>query len=302
MGTTYTSGAWSAPDLIVTVEGHRTLLCADRGDVVIGRQTPAADLQLDHPAVSRVHVRLVPGPQWQIFDYESRNGTYINGHQVYEAALTDGMAVQFGAPNGLTATFRYAIDDRDKMRRLGCAVSRRSADMGISPRHLRVQSNITRSMAENLLSGHCWPDRTACEAIDEALSWPKGSLVAIAEGADPHDITDVITPELRQNLLVDSAALRLNSIASALTGLQAATDPDYPVHAAALRRSIDELVASLSPGTCAAGSENAQALRCIADIYRRRLPADEPRRREVGCENTGPAVTRAPLRSARHET
>jgi hypothetical protein len=286
----------------VTVEGHRTLLCAEGGEVVIGRQIPSAGLQLDHPAVSRVHVRLVPGPQWQIFDYESRNGTYINGHQVYEATLTDGMSVHFGAPHGPIATFRYAIDDRDKMRRLGRAVFQRSADMGISQRHLRLQANINHSMADNVLSGHCWPDRATCEAIDKVLSWPTGSLVAIAEGADPHDITDVITPELRHNLLVDSAALRLQSIASGLNDLPATTDPDFAVQVAELRRRIDDLDAFLSRESTAAESENTQALRCIANIYRRRLPGEAPQRREAGCEITGPTATGAPLRSARHET
>lgn len=120
MGTASSLSA-PAPDLIVTVGGQRMLFCATDGDVIVGRDAAGVGLQLDHPAVSRVHVRLTPGPRWQIFDYESRNGIYIEGYRVYEGFLTDGMTVRFGAPEGLTVGFHYAVDDRDRMRRIGRA-------------------------------------------------------------------------------------------------------------------------------------------------------------------------------------
>ncbi|OBB79297.1 hypothetical protein A5779_12960 [Mycolicibacterium peregrinum] len=288
-----------APDLIVTVGGQRMLFCAADGDVIVGRDAAGVGLQLDHPAVSRVHVRLTPGPRWQIFDYESRNGIYIDGHRVYEGCLVDGMTVRFGAPEGLAVDFRYAVDDRDRMRRIGRAVSRRCADLGVSKRALRAQAGINRTTADTVFAGRCWPGTAACDAIAGVLSWPAGSLAAIAAGEPPEEITDVLSQTLRHDLLIESAALKLESIAAALPQLPACIGDRQRV--SSLLQQLNDLKASVSGDPAAAGSDYAQILADIADIYRRHLTPRDAQPQVDGHQIAAPLATGAPLRSGRHE-
>ncbi len=298
MGTASSLSA-PAPDLIVTVGGQRMLFCATDGDVIVGRDAAGVGLQLDHPAVSRVHVRLTPGPRWQIFDYESRNGIYIEGYRVYEGFLTDGMTVRFGAPEGLTVGFHYAVDDRDRMRRIGRAVSGRCADLGISKRTLRTQAGINRTTADTVFAGRCWPGTAACDAIAGVLSWPAGSLAAIAAGEPPEDITDVLSQALRHDLLIDSAALKLQSVAAALSQMPTSTGDRQRV--SSLLKRLNDLKASVSGDPAAAGSDQAQILTDIAEIYRRHLTPRDAQRQVDGRQNAVPPATGAPLRSGRHE-
>jgi hypothetical protein len=48
------------------------------------------------------------------------------------------------------------------------------------------------------------------------LAWPVGTLEAIRQGQSHGEITDVITPAVRWALLVDSAALTLADIDTAI--------------------------------------------------------------------------------------
>ncbi|MGV0810678.1 FHA domain-containing protein [Mycolicibacterium boenickei] len=189
-----------ATDLVVSINGQRLLLRATDGDVIVGREAPRSGIRLTHPAISRLHARLEPGPQWKILDYDSRNGLYLDGQRVFEAVLTEGMAIRLGAPDGLTVVFGYAASE---------------------------------------------------------------------------DETDVITPAIRQGLPLDSAALTLDAIAASLIEMPVATDPDYPVRAANLRRRIGELTRILASHPDGARSEGVQALLRIALIYARRLPGDD---------------------------
>ncbi|WP_131809249.1 FHA domain-containing protein [Mycolicibacterium setense] len=290
-----------ASDLVLVMDGRLTPARAGDGDFYIGREVPSADIQLDHPAISRLHARLEPGARWRIIDFESRNGIYIDGRRVREATVTDGMSVAFGAPEGPKIMFRYGTDALDNIGRLGRAVARRIADLGLSRRAVRLQANIDASTMDDLLNGRYWPDSAIRRALDNALSWPPGSLAAICDGAAPEDVTDVITPAIRHSLLLDSAALRLESIAADLVNLPAATDPGYQAQASLLQRQIQHFDSSLSAQAHHARSEFAQLLQHIARIYGRRLPTPEVEIAITAMGNTPPAAPQAPLRSQEHE-
>ncbi|WKG03619.1 FHA domain-containing protein [Mycolicibacterium sp. HK-90] len=289
------------PDLVLAVGGRLTLARAADGDLVIGREIRLADVRLDHPAVSRIHARLDPGPRWQIIDFESRNGIYIDGHRVYKATITDGMTVAFGAAEGPTVTFRYGTDVFDKLRRLGRAVSGRIEDLGLSRRDLRLQADVDSSILDDLLGGRYWPSKATRRAIDSALCWPPGSLAAICDGTAPEEITDVITPAIRQSLLLDSAALRLDSIAADLLSLPTSSDPGYRAQSALLQRQIEEFDSSLSAQAPNARSEFAQLLQSIAQIYRRRLSLANAATVGPRLVDTPPSFPRTPLRSHQHD-
>ena len=103
-GTEPTDG----PDLIVSFDGRTDIRLAANGAFTIGRDGPPTDMSISHPAVSRLHGRLIPGKPWHLVDYESRNGIYVDGARIdHMAPITDGMTVHLANPKGPTITFRY---------------------------------------------------------------------------------------------------------------------------------------------------------------------------------------------------
>jgi hypothetical protein len=101
--------ATGGPDLMVTIDGRTSIRHAADGAVTIGRNQPPSDLSIAHPAVSGVHVRLIPGKQqWCLVDYESLNGVFIDGARVrHSIPITDGMTVHLANPKGVGVTFGY---------------------------------------------------------------------------------------------------------------------------------------------------------------------------------------------------
>ena len=66
------------------------------GATVIGR-APTCDVVLTDSSVSRWHVQFsVDGGQCVVKDIGSRNGTYLNGDQIEQAALRDGDRLVLG--------------------------------------------------------------------------------------------------------------------------------------------------------------------------------------------------------------
>jgi pSer/pThr/pTyr-binding forkhead associated (FHA) protein len=100
-------------DLLVCVNGARVLRRSADGEFIIGRDVPPSHIQIDHPGISRLHVRLLPGARWELVDYDSRNGVYLDGHRIeYETLITDGMTVHLGAHDGIPVTFLYVPSEQ----------------------------------------------------------------------------------------------------------------------------------------------------------------------------------------------
>lgn len=103
-------------DLLVCVNGARLLRRAVDGEFIIGREVPPSHIRIEHPGISRLHVRLLPGAHWELVDYDSRNGVYLDGHRVeYETPITDGMTVHLGAYDGIPVTFLYVPAEQSRM-------------------------------------------------------------------------------------------------------------------------------------------------------------------------------------------
>lgn len=67
-----------------------------RDELLIGRGEEC-DIIIPHTSISREHARLKKlRPGYVLFDLQSKNGTYVNGRQVVENLLKDGMAVRIG--------------------------------------------------------------------------------------------------------------------------------------------------------------------------------------------------------------
>lgn len=68
-----------------------------RGETLLGRGG-ACQVALPDPICSRVHARIVADEErWVVADHKSRNGTYVNGQKVSEAALGDGHVIRIGS-------------------------------------------------------------------------------------------------------------------------------------------------------------------------------------------------------------
>jgi FHA domain/Zinc-ribbon containing domain len=79
------------------VAGEPTVLALEDGWTRIGR-SGTADIQLDHPTVSRRHALLVrtPGGELRALDDRSLNGLFVNGEKVEWAELEDGDELEIG--------------------------------------------------------------------------------------------------------------------------------------------------------------------------------------------------------------
>jgi len=86
------------PRIIIsnTKQASSNELPLSEGTVTIGRNKDN-DIQIDDPAVSAYHAKLVSffKPTY-IQDLRSTNGTYVNGAKVMEYTLTDGDIISIG--------------------------------------------------------------------------------------------------------------------------------------------------------------------------------------------------------------
>ena len=76
--------------------GSPNVFVVQSEDVVIGRSS-AADIQLDCPDLSRLHLRLRSrAGAHRVVDLDSKNGVFLNGVRVHSATLIDGDSLQLG--------------------------------------------------------------------------------------------------------------------------------------------------------------------------------------------------------------
>jgi sigma-B regulation protein RsbU (phosphoserine phosphatase) len=77
---------------------------------VIGR-SPAANLTIAHPAISRTHATVIhSGGLYRLIDEGSRHGCYLNGERVTDHEIHAGDVVHFGREDGPRIQFESAHD------------------------------------------------------------------------------------------------------------------------------------------------------------------------------------------------
>lgn len=261
-------------DLLVCVEGARVIRRAVDGEFVMGREVPPSHIQIDHPGVSRLHVRLLPGDRWELVDYESRNGVYLDGHRIeYETSITDGMTVHLGARDGVPVTFYYVpaeqsctstVDALDPDVQVGGQLE----EPGPSAYGTSVDTGIDMAVLEDgLTAERYWPDAAARGAIETAPAWPMEALEEVRRGEPEGEFTEVITPAVRRALLIDTAALTLANVDRAIAGLPPATDPRFATQAEPLMYRLAALENSLGATPAIEDGGGAEMLRTIARVY-----------------------------------
>jgi adenylate cyclase len=136
------------------VERRHTLA---EGANVVGR-SPTCDLVLNDSSVSRWHVRLAVGEgRCVVKDIGSRNGTFLNGDQIEEAALRDGDHLVLGQVSltvHLAVAENIVLTEGDSLPNMGNVLYRQaaeadaaSADVSVdAPRLLKLLSDISRTL------------------------------------------------------------------------------------------------------------------------------------------------------------
>lgn len=270
-----------AEDLLVSFNGRRLIRRAADGEFIIGREVPPSHMQIDHPAISRLHIRLVPGARWVLIDYDSRNGVYLQGRPIdYETPIADCMTVHLGASDGVPVAFHFigseqytpraSVNEADPdIGRTGRAVFERYVALGLWPKEVNEGDVVDPQEIAHFIKGYAWPKPATCAALESALAWPAGTLEAIRRGQPVGEITDVITPDVRRALLVEAGALKLAEIDAAIAELPPRTEPGFAVQAEPLRRRLAGLERSLA--VSAEHQEALDLLNAIARVYTRLL-------------------------------
>jgi hypothetical protein len=146
------------------------------------------------------------------------------------------------------------------------AICARADELG-----LRLQDGLSGCSADLTAVLAClrtgrWPAPGHVAALETTLAWPAGALQAIGAGWPAQDLTEVITPQIRQALVLDSAVLSLKEIQAAVTALSAVDAVARVRLAVALRRRLDALESVLR-ADAAASPACAEVLGAI-EAYR----------------------------------
>jgi pSer/pThr/pTyr-binding forkhead associated (FHA) protein len=69
---------------------------SDKGEITIGRD-PETDIQIDNISVSRVHAKILKGPnRYILHDLSSTNGTFVNGKKIKKRSLKEDDVITIG--------------------------------------------------------------------------------------------------------------------------------------------------------------------------------------------------------------
>jgi len=69
---------------------------SDKSEVTIGRDAEN-DIQIDNISVSRVHAKIIEGPNYYLLqDLSSTNGTFVNGKRIKQKYITEDDEIIIG--------------------------------------------------------------------------------------------------------------------------------------------------------------------------------------------------------------
>jgi two-component system response regulator AtoC len=135
--------------LLVLDAKPRALPLPDRGEVTIGRSASSADLVLDDPSISRLHVRFLLEPgRVLVTDLESKNGSRLAGTPIAPAIATElpfGVVLEIGDVPVVLQPGQRGVDRL--VERLGSAGPDASAQVPAASREGAAMQRVRRILA-----------------------------------------------------------------------------------------------------------------------------------------------------------
>ncbi|WP_342314741.1 FHA domain-containing protein (plasmid) [Mycobacterium avium subsp. hominissuis] len=247
----------SPPDLTIDCAGSAPLTVqAQDAPITIGRELPA-HIRIPDPRVSRTHLHIeVTEAGWTVTDARSRNGTYRDGHPIDRLAITDGLTVCIGNPDGIPVAFTLTptarpkshprtadvdVDDDDftddtaslqaldpGIAAAGAEVVKRREELGFSQRKLKDDGVIGQSNLVAFERGRRWPRDSTRAKLEKALGWEPGHLARVRYAAgDPDETTDAMSDTVRVTVLVQALELALDGIKARIGKLPSDADAAF---------------------------------------------------------------------------
>jgi transcriptional regulator with PAS, ATPase and Fis domain len=166
------------------VAGHSRALIAGGGDVIIGREASPGGVALPEDVrASRRHAVVRRGPEGvSITDVGSKNGTFVNGRRVAEAALADGDVVRVGDS--------LLLLRHQPAEALDAAIPSLLGEAPVMGRLRHALSRVGPTAATVLLLGESGTGKELCARALHDLGRPGGPFIAVNCAAIPEGLAE----------------------------------------------------------------------------------------------------------------
>jgi len=282
--------------LTIDVATATYTVLADDGPVIVGRRFPA-QVRIDDDRVSRTHLLVEAGEHGWTGTDQSRNGVFVGGQPRPRFAITDGLTVRLGHPDGVPVTFGFTDDpdfedeaedaesrswtDGDDvdpvLLRVGEAVAARRRELDLAQRTLARDKVINAGTLIDFEKGRRWPRERTRARLEHALGWPAGAIARLRSGVAPSSGDDVERTEVlgssttvSAEYMAQAVELALDTIKQTVGELPAPSAPDFSARAAAALRDLRrlEVMATNASRSAAGASQVVMTLSGIRQTYR----------------------------------
>ena len=268
------SSTFEPGSLVVRTERSSYVISPRAGAATIGRD-PHAQVQIDDPRISRVHVRLelVDGT-WRAVD-TSTNGMFLGSSRAHSIAITDGLTARLGDPvAGPTVRFEVtptpmgigprggddsevtrlvepAGDDESTvaldpgMVRAGAAAAARRRELDISQRSLAGDGIINAGALIAFEKGRSWPRERTRAKLEEVLEWPAGTISQLRQGGGAASTQPSVHIGVADEvpLIAQAVEAAVNTLGATIDSLPALGDPDFIPRVTAILADLRQLEA-----------------------------------------------------------